>query len=74
MLTSSTNSIPPISSKEDGRKVVIFMIELLGGQPLFPLFTNLDIVVELVYEHTSVEPVVIQRVNDRNTLISFYRR
>ena len=25
----------------------------------------------LVYEHTTVEPVVVQRVDDRNTLIAF---
>ena len=71
MLTSLTNSIPPISIGESGRRVVIFTVEILRGQLLSLVFTNLDIVVGLVYEHTTVEPVVVQRVDDRNTLLVF---
>ena len=36
-----------------------------------PEFMNPDIVVELVYEHTTVEPMVIQRLDERNTLLAF---
>ena len=36
-----------------------------------PAFTNPDIVVGLVYEHITVESVVFQRVDDRNTLLVF---
>ena len=32
---------------------------------------NLDIVVGLVYEHTTVEPVVVQRLDYRSTLLVF---
>ena len=32
---------------------------------------NPDIVMGLVYEHTTVEPVVAQRLDDRNTLLVF---
>ena len=71
MSMSLTNSIPLILIKESGRKVVVFTIKLLGRQPLSPVFTNLEIVVGLVYEHTTVEPVVVQRVDDRNTLLVF---
>ena len=35
------------------------------------LFTNPDIVAGMVYEHTTVEPVVVQRVDERNTLLVF---
>ena len=66
MSMSLTNSIPLISIGESGRKVVIFTIELPRGQPLSPVFTNPDIVVGCVHEHTTVEPVY-----DRNTLLVF---
>ena len=32
---------------------------------------NPDIVVGLVYEHTTIEPMVIQRLDERNTLLVF---
>ena len=35
------------------------------------MFTNPDIVPGLVYEHTTVETVVVQRLDDRNTLLVF---
>ena len=71
MSTLSTDSIPPILIGENGRRAVIFTLELLRGQPLSPVFTNPDIVTGLLYEHTTVEPVVVQRVDDRNTLLVF---
>ena len=70
MSTSSTDSKPPILIGES-RRVIMFTIKLLRGQPLSPAFTNLDIVAQLVCEHTTVEPVVVQRVDDRNTLLVF---
>ena len=47
------------------------MLELPRGQPLFPAFMNPDNIVGLVYEHTSVELIVVQRLDERNTLIVF---
>ena len=32
---------------------------------------NPDIVVGLIYEHTTVEPMVVQRLDERNTLLVF---
>ena len=71
MSTLLTDSIPQISIRESGRNVVIFTMELPRGQPLSPVFTNPDIVSGLVYEHTTVETVAVQRVDDRNTLLVF---
>ena len=45
------------------------MLELVRGQPLSPAFTNPDIVLGLVYENTTVEPMVIYRLDERNTLL-----
>ena len=36
-----------------------------------PVFTSPDIVAELVNEHTTVEPVVVQRIDDRKTSLAF---
>ena len=71
MSTSSTKSIPPISIRESSRRVVIFTIELPRGQPLSPAFTNPDIIAGLVYEDTTVEPMAVQRLDERNTLLVF---
>ena len=68
---SSTESIPLIPIGESSRRVVIFTIELPRGQPLSPAFTNPDIIAGLVYEHTTVEPMVVQRLHERNTLLYF---
>ena len=54
---------------ESSRRVVAFTLELLRGQPLSPVFTNPGIIVGLVYEHTTVEPMVIQKLEERNTLL-----
>ena len=71
MSTSSTESIPPVSIGESNRGVVKFTIKLPREQPLSPAFMNLGIVMGLVYEHITVEPVVVQRLGDRNTLLDF---
>ena len=47
------------------------MIELLKGQALSPVFTNSDIITRQVHEHTTIEPVVVQKLNEKNTLLVF---
>ena len=49
----------------------MFTNELPRGQPLSPAFTNPDIVLGLVYEHIAVELKVVQRLDERNTLLVF---
>ena len=71
MLTSSTESIPLIPIGESSRRVVVLMLELLREQPLSSAFTNPDIVVGLVYKHTTKQPLVIQRLDEENTLLVF---
>ena len=71
MSTSTTNSIPPITIREGGGSGIIFTVKLPGGQPLSLVFTNPDIVAGLVSEYTTVEPVVVQRLGERNTLSVF---
>ena len=66
-----TKSIPPIPIGESGRRVVALTLESLRGQPLSPAFTNPDIISGLVYEHTTVEPMVVQKMDERNTLLVF---
>ena len=41
------------------------------GQVLSSVFMNSDINVGLVYEHTTVDPVVIQKLDENNTLLAF---
>ena len=67
-LMDSTHSIP---IGESSRKVEGFMLELQGGQPLSLAFMNPDIVVGLVYEHTTIEPMVVQKMDEINTLLVF---
>ena len=38
---------------------------------IFPAFKNLDIVVGLVYEQTTTEAMVIQGLDEKNTLLVF---
>ena len=45
------------------------MLEVPRGQPLSPAFMNLDIIVSLLYEHTTVEPMVVQKLDKKNTLL-----
>ena len=47
------------------------MIELLRGQVLSLVFMNSDIIAGLVNEHMTVEPVVVQKPDDKNTLLVF---
>ena len=71
MLTLSTVSIPLIPIGERSQRAVIFMIELLRGQSFSPVSMNSDIITGLVYKHTTVEPVVVQKVDEKNTLLVF---
>ena len=45
------------------------MIELPKGQALCPAFVNTDIIAGLVYEHMTVEPVVIQTLDEKKNLL-----
>ena len=36
-----------------------------------PAFMNPDVIAGLVYEYTIVEPMVVQRLDERNTLLVF---
>ena len=56
---------------ENSERIVVFTLELPRGWPLPPTFMNPNIVVGLVYEHTAIEPMVVQRMDERNTLLVF---
>ena len=71
MSTLSTVSIPLILIGGSSQRAIIFTIELPKGQVLFTVFMNSDIITELVYEHTTVEPVVVQKHDEKNTLLVF---
>ena len=47
------------------------MLELLQGQPMSSALMNPDIVVGLVNGHTTIEPMEVQRLDERNTLLVF---
>ena len=49
----------------------IFNVGLKKGQALSKVFMSLDITGGLVFEYMSVEPVVIQKVDVRVTLLAF---
>ena len=69
MFTSLTKSIPQIPIGESGRRFVV-NVRITGGQPLSPAFTNPDIIVGLVYEHTTVELIVVQMLDDPTTAVT----
>ena len=71
MLSSLTESILPILIGENSKRIVVFKLELPREQPFSPLFMNPDIVVGLVYEHTAKEPMIVQSLDERNTLLVF---
>ena len=71
MLTSSTESILEILIRESSSRAVVFTLELQWGQALSLVFTNPDIIVGLVYKHTTVKPIVVQRLVERKTLLVF---
>ena len=41
------------------------------GQALSPAFMNADIIAGMVYEHTNVEPMVVQKLDSKATLLVF---
>ena len=67
MLMSSTESIPLILIGKCSRRVIVLTLELPRGQLLSLAFMNPDIVVGLVCEYTTIEPMVIQRLDEKNT-------
>ena len=74
MLTSSTVSVPLIPIRESSQRAVIFMIELPRGQSLSLAFTNTDIITGLVYEHMTVEPMVIQKLDKKEHFVGLPRK
>ena len=71
MSTSSTKSIPLISMRQSHQGVVIFNVELKMGQSLPQTFFCSDIIGGLVFGHTIVEPVLIQKLDTKATLLVF---
>ena len=71
MLTLSTVSVPLIPIRESSQRHVLFMIELLRGEVLSPVFMNSDIITGLMYEYMTVEPVEVQTPDEKNTLLVF---
>ena len=71
MLTLSTVSIALVPIRESTQRDIIFMIELPRIQTLSPTFTNSDIIAGLVYEHKIIDPMVMQKCDEKNTLLVF---
>ena len=71
MLTSSTVSVLLIPIRESSQRALNFMIELLRRQALSPAFTKTDIITWLINEHITVDPVVVEKHDDKTTLLVF---
>ena len=71
MSMSSTVGISLILIGENSKRAVVFMIELPRGQALSPVLTHPNTISGLVYEHTTIEPMVVQRLNEKNTILVF---
>ena len=71
MSTSSTVSVPLILIEESSQRAIVFTIELQRGQVLSPLFMNSDIIAGLVYKQMTIELVVVQKCDEKNTLLVF---
>ena len=69
MLTSSTIRVPLILIGESSQRAMVFTIEYIEGTSIVPIFTNTDI--QLVYEHTTVESMAVQKPDEKNTLLIF---
>ena len=69
MATSSTISVPSILIGESFQKTVIFNIELTRGPALSSAFLNADIVLGWVYKHMNMEPMVVQKLDAKTTLL-----
>ena len=68
---SSRVNVPLILTGESCPRTKIFTIEFIRGQALSPVFTNDNIIVGLAYEHTNVEPLVLQKSDANATLLVF---
>ena len=71
MSNSSMTSISLMPLGQSCQRAVIFNVELKRGHVLSQVFMSLDIIVELVFEYLSIEPVVIQKLDMRGTLLVF---
>ena len=67
MSISSTVSIPLIPTRESFQRTIIFAIELTRGQA----FMTDDIIAGLVYEHVNIEPMMVQKLDAKATLLVF---
>ena len=56
---------------ESCQRAMIFNLELKQGQALSQAFMSLDIIGGLVFEHMSIEPVAVQKLDARATLLVF---
>ena len=67
-MTLSTISVPLILIGKSSQRAIVFPIELLRKQALFPVLMNSDVITGLVYEHMTIEPMVVQKLDDeKNT-------
>ena len=68
---SSTVGIPLIQIGESSQRASAFIKELLSGQALSPAFTNSNIITGLMHKHRATERMVIQKLDEKNTLFVF---
>ena len=53
------------------QRTIIFTIELTRGQASSAAFMNDNIIAGLVYEYTNVEPMVVQTLGAKATMLAF---
>ena len=68
---SSTVHIPLIPIRESSKRAAVFTIELPRRQVLSPALMNPDIITGLVHKHTTIEPMVVQKLDEKNTFLVF---
>ena len=71
MSTSSTVSVTSMPAGESCQRTLIFIIELRRGQVLSPGFMNANMFAGFVYEHMSMEPIVVHKLDAKATLLVF---
>ena len=71
MLTLSAISIFLIPIGESSQRAIIFTKELLRGQVLSQVLMDSIIITWQVYEQMTVEPVAVQKLDEKNALLVF---
>ena len=56
---------------ESCQRAVIFNVEFKKGQVLSQMLTNSDIIMGHVFEHRSIEPLLIQKLDKRTIPLVF---